>query len=390
MKKVLFVIHDANPLSGATASMLDIIFSLYKSNSAYVPHLLIPKSKCKKLELLLRDRAINYQVSEVPMTRYENNSSILIRFLKCSKAFISILKCFFLSFIINKNSDFDLIYNNTSATYLGITLRLISRKPLISHIREFGIEDQNMKQVFGEKFYYRLVYTFSEEIVCISLSLKEHLENYIRSDKLTLIYDDVFVKGNSFDISYHFSNELKFLVTGTVCKGKGQKFVIEALKKARDELGLDIQLILAGNYDSNYGKALYKEVNSRNMSSWVSFLGVQEDMSEVRKDCHIAIVASTKEAFGRITIEAMQSGLLVIGSKAGANTELITDKETGLFFEKNNERDLIKQLNLLTEPAFLSEVYKIREQAYKFSSNFCQGKGSKNIHKLIINVMAQD
>jgi len=55
-------------------------------------------------------------------------------------------------------------------------------------------------------------------------------------------------------------------------------------------------------------------------------------------------VCSKAEAFGRVTIEGMLSGTLVIGAACGATEELIQNNKTGLLYEYGNENDLTNKI----------------------------------------------
>jgi len=75
----------------------------------------------------------------------------------------------------------------------------------------------------------------------------------------------------------------------------------------------------------------------------------------------ISLLPSKREAFGLVVIEAMASGLPVIGTNTGGVPEIITHEKNGLLFEPFDVDKLAKYMKLLAEDRKLRE--KFGEQA---------------------------
>ena len=61
------------------------------------------------------------------------------------------------------------------------------------------------------------------------------------------------------------------------------------------------------------------------------------------------LVCSKYEAFGRVTVEAMMAGCLVIGANSGGTIELIEDGSTGVLFESGDYVDLVNKMIYVIE-----------------------------------------
>ena len=61
---------------------------------------------------------------------------------------------------------------------------------------------------------------------------------------------------------------------------------------------------------------------------------------EYYKKSDVMIMASECEAFGRTTVEAMQSGCLVIGSDSGATPDILNHGKAGILFKPRDSVDL--------------------------------------------------
>jgi glycosyltransferase involved in cell wall biosynthesis len=64
-------------------------------------------------------------------------------------------------------------------------------------------------------------------------------------------------------------------------------------------------------------------------------------------DC--LVLATERETFGLVLIEAMACQICTIGTNNAGPLEIIDDEKTGLLFEKNSSDDLAKKIRLLVE-----------------------------------------
>ena len=67
-------------------------------------------------------------------------------------------------------------------------------------------------------------------------------------------------------------------------------------------------------------------------------------MKTVLKDMDVVAVCSKQEGFGRVTVEAMLSGCVVVGSNGGATCELIDDGVNGFLYEEGNIESFVKAM----------------------------------------------
>ena len=72
----------------------------------------------------------------------------------------------------------------------------------------------------------------------------------------------------------------------------------------------------------------------------------------------IALVASCSEAFGRVTVEAMLAGMLVIGADVAGTSELICDGVNGILYEDDNQICNLNVKKLYTEQEFRVYVHR--------------------------------
>ncbi|MCL1090122.1 glycosyltransferase family 4 protein [Shewanella profunda] len=377
MKKVLFILHDSDPLSGATASMLEIIMEL-NSNPYYDITVLIPNDT-KELSQLLTENSIKYVIIRLYHCRYLKQKSFLNSAISYCKAIVRVFHSFLQSIKERKvASNFDIIYSNTSSIYFGAFLSLITNTKHIWHFREFGIEDQSAGHIVGNKLFYKFADFSSCKIIVISKALIVHVQCNVNKDKLVMIYNDVKNVNVDFERVANTNNPLRLLITGSITKGKGQEQVILYLEKLKS-MNFDFELSLAGDCSTQYAIDLQSYVESKNLGDNVKFLGFCNDMKHVRLSHDIALIPSISEAFGRVTIEAMHSKMVVLASNTGANLELINHGSNGyLYSDEQSFAECLLSINENRE-----KLIDVGNNAIIFSSQFSVKTASKKIDSLL-------
>ncbi|MCL6625957.1 MAG: N-acetyl-alpha-D-glucosaminyl L-malate synthase BshA [Alicyclobacillus shizuokensis] len=71
-------------------------------------------------------------------------------------------------------------------------------------------------------------------------------------------------------------------------------------------------------------------VSGLGLQERVHFLGKQDEVAELYQASDVFLLVSEKESFGLVALEAMASGLPVVGTTAGGIPEVVADGETGL------------------------------------------------------------
>ena len=116
------------------------------------------------------------------------------------------------------------------------------------------------------------------------------------------------------------------------------------------------------------------------------FLGFVSDMSEVRKQADIEMVCSNREAFGRVTVEAMFAGNPVLAADSGANTELVQDKKNGRIYKNKDLVDLAEKMQwFIDEP---TNIAICGRNAYLYAKeNFLSCLNTQNVMEVYENLL---
>jgi glycosyltransferase involved in cell wall biosynthesis len=122
---------------------------------------------------------------------------------------------------------------------------------------------------------------------------------------------------------------------GVLTPWKGQVIFLKLLKELQKVNSQFHGWIVGGEiYDTagekGYGMRLREFADALKLGDKVVFKGFQSNMESLMRQCQFVIHTSLKpEPFGRVIIEAMASGRIVIAAKAGGPEEIITDMEDG-------------------------------------------------------------
>lgn len=383
MLKILVVFHDNNLKSGATASMLSIV-KFWKINNIFKVDVIVPKSK-GSLGEELDNLKINYHIIDYDMVRYNVDKNIFKRFIKYMRGWYRILrdlKNIFFNKSLSEYREVNYIYSNTSSIYFGLFLSIFLKKKHIWHFREFGLEDQNCKHLIGDNIFYYLANRLSDKIIVISISLEDKIKKYIGQSKVIKVYNDID-STNIYKkkyISFNKNLPLKLLVTGAIIPNKGQEFLIDVLARLKKD-GIPFELGIAGHGKDDYILHLKEKCKRNNISEHVKFHGFVTDMSKLLDYYNISVITSKKEAFGRVTIESMISGLLVICSDSGANIELVSEKNGYIYKNEDLESlvDILKKIYNEDETVKVNKILNARKFSHNFTLNLCAKKISETL-----------
>ena len=347
---ILFITHE-QMINGASNSMIDIIdkFSDRCNFTIVTPFNngpFVDEMKKRNVEIYYAPfyRWVDFKNDEYKIKRKQFKKS----YDKINQILVEKL------YNLIKDKNIDIIHTNTSVVDFGYRLSKIMNIPHVWHIREFGEKDFNMYPLCSYREYYKKI-ADNNNLICISKEVMKKFVDKVPSSSLNLIYNGVSKKNLNSNKKYNLDKNQKIicLQSGMISKTKGQDITIKAIEKLVNE-GYDIELLIAGNGDvKNLG------INIEN-KQWLKILGQVDNLPEIRKNVDIEIVSSKLEAFGRVTVEAMMGGIVVVGSNSGGTKELIKNKETGLLFECGNYIDLSEKVKYL---------YNNRDELKRIGSN---------------------
>jgi len=219
----------------------------------------------------------------------------------------------------------------------------------------------------------RVIEKGSKKIIAVSKEVKrEILENYkVPPEKIVVIPNGVDLekfkpnpsKRQEIRNKYNIKpNEKLLMFCGHNFRGKGLKFVIEALSNLSKEVKL---LVVGGDNPAPYIK-LASKLGVKNR---IIFTGtVSKNIENYYQASDIFVFPTYYESFGLVVLEAMACGLPVLVSKVNGLEDIIKEGENG-FFIKRDPEDIRQKVNVLIRNKDLkNQISKnARKTAEKYS-----------------------
>lgn len=327
-------------LSGASYSLIGMIKELRKIGINPLVVLL----KDGKLRPKLEENNIPYIIIRgYPWVIAENKrNNLKNKVFWMIKRIINCIADRKISKVIRYNK-IDIVHINAFTASVGLKAAHKNNIPCIWHIREFVEED--LKKVFWNKNRAIKYLATADQSIAISKSVYEKFKKQSPSSNIKVVYNGVLNKDYQEARKNKIFEEtpIKILISGRIDPGKGHEELIDALQQLVAK-GVNVRLRVAGvSQSKEYEAYIKKKVNNLNLEQNITFLGFRNDLPDLYKDSDITVVASKAEAFGRVTVEAMMAGSLVIGADTAGTKELI-QQDYGLLYKQGDSTDLVNKI----------------------------------------------
>lgn len=262
--------------------------------------------------------------------------------------------------IIDEN-NIDIIHIHwTKDLPIAVLAKLLSqKKPKL-------IQTRHMEMTASKNdFYHRFLYKNLDLMIAVTQQVKAQIKQFIQpTPKVAVSYigsekPQKITKNTALTLKKKYNIRAKFVmaIIGRIEHQKGQQIVVEAVSTLLQQ-GADVQLLIIGNaMDANYLTQFKQEITDKNLTQSVIFTDFVSNISEMVQLCSVVILATKKETFGMILIEAMQAGVCVVASDKGGPLEIIEHEKTGLLFKSFDSDDLADKLLILYQNPALGQKY---------------------------------
>lgn len=253
----------------------------------------------------------------------------------------------------------DLIHaHEFMTTFYGAIAAKIMRIPIIGTVHGKGY--------FTEKKSRRLAYKFAIKLSSKMVTVSRDLQRYM-IDELNLPDNDKIVTiHNGIDLNkYKISNDSKLRgalklnnnaiiggIVGSLFKVKGLPYLIEAVNKVIKHHP-EFILLIAGLGDQE--ESLRQQIDTMGLQKNVVLLGFRDDIPSLLNLFDVYLCSSISEGLSLSILEAMASGLPVVATDVGGNSELIKDNVNGFLVPPCDPHQLAKKIIVLLENRKLRE-----------------------------------
>lgn len=295
----------------------------------------------------LGDSCISVINEKGKLKSYYENTTYCYATLKRRNVLLSWINARTLAHIID-NEAIDVLHLHwTKDLPLAIMAKLLSkRKPRVVQSRHMTMTR------FKDDFYHRFLYKNLDMMLAVTQQVKTQIEKFIPEEirpKVEVLYigaeQPVIIseeEKTSRREQLGLAQSFTVSIVGRIEAQKGQHLVLEAVQKLTSK-GIDAKALIVGHaMDVGYLQQLKEEYRDIGI-----FTGFTNEAQTLMQLCDVAVLATDKETFGLVLIEAMMCGVCVVGSDSGGPLEIIDDGATGLLFKTFDSDDLSAKLETL-------------------------------------------
>lgn len=386
MKNILFI-HQSAELYGSDKTLLMLVVGF--KEKGHNPIVILPNTG-PLIELLEKK---NIPVIVTPVIKMSRKMFGIFNLISLPAQVISSIKRIDSA---TKGIKIDCIYSNTLAVLIGIVYAKKRKLQHIWHVHEIIENPRLIRRVFTKLLSLKC----NTEIIYNSFSTKLFWEksNKLSSKKSTVVWNGISKNASPSALQQIAELRVNLLgcqpddliigLIGRINRWKGHQLLLDAIK---DDLlkNKSIKLVFIGSpppQQDVHLKILQEKIVKFGLITSVKIIPFQDNIWPIWEAIDIAVVPSTEpEPFGLVALEAMLCKKAVIASNHGGLTEIISNNETGLLFEPNNQEALTTALRELISNK--SKRLLMGNNGYNRATNFFTLERYVNeIEKICLNV----
>jgi L-malate glycosyltransferase len=203
-------------------------------------------------------------------------------------------------------------------------------------------------------FYHRFLYHSLDRFIVLSELMRQEAVRYLPllESAIEIVYLGVAAPDPQTLARAALARDDGLLMIGMFGRIellKGQHLLIEAVDILRRRSIRAQARIIGHAMDEGYLAHLKQDVSRRGLTEQIEFADFHPAPLEIMPEFDVIVLATRRETFGLVLVEAMLCGVAVIGSNAGGVPEIIEDGRSGLLFEPNSAASLAHMLERLAD-----------------------------------------
>jgi glycosyltransferase involved in cell wall biosynthesis len=265
-----------------------------------------------------------------------------------------------------KQTKPDLIHTHLEQVTFHAVCALIGLNiPVIQTIHNTKISYAKLQKLFIEN---RISY-----FIAISQKVKQILINEIgiKPEKISIIYNGINLSKFNYGLRRQFNDTVNSIISiGRLEEQKNHLMLMEAYKLLSERLLVNNKTIPRLKIVGRGAKEneLRSAANNFRIDQYVDFLGTRNDIPELLAESDIYIMSSKWEGLSISLIEALASGIPIIATNVGSNSEIVENGVSGVLVEPNNPEILADAMyDLICKP---ETRYKYSKAAQKAAIKF--------------------
>lgn len=344
--RVAWISHSSSLAGGAEKSLVEAIEALDDAETEQ--YLVIPRAG--QLELVVKDQILGFKTVSHPwwVKEYVPTKNPIKRLAQYVKSTLQI-------FFWLRTIKADVVITNTLVAPCGAIAAKLAQIPHVWYIHELMATEHGLHFEFERKRTLSFVRNLSAQVIANSKVVHDRFLPAVGGSKLNTIYYSVEDSGemHKYDLLPSADEYFHLVLVGRLCKGKGQREAVEALRILRRK-SVKAHLWLVGGAIGAYPDELRNLAKELGVEDALSFIKHVSNPYDYMLSADAVLMCSREEAFGRVTVEAMKVGKPVIAANSGSAPELVRHGWNGLLYESGSPESLAEQIEVLVKSRSLA------------------------------------
>ena len=251
----------------------------------------------------------------------------------------------------------------------------IARPALIGlpHIRFFGFARMFFKNISKKDLLHAWLYRRLDRMIALSHIQKGFLADCLPVDKFEIIPNGVDTerfqpRPRRDDIRKSWGVRPENFLFGLIGRLDRQKGSLEFVQAAAEILKTHPQArfaLVGGNTigEGDFDREIRALLTSHGLGTQVVLTEFRKDIPDVMNALDVFVMPSYEENFANVLLEALASGLPVIGTDSGGTPEILDRGETGLLCAPQSFASLAEAMRRLLDDPELTQVLRRRARA---------------------------
>lgn len=243
----------------------------------------------------------------------------------------------------------------SSDLWAGLVTKTMSDAKLIWSRRDMGILRGRKHEIA-----YRLLAGLPDAVFAVSDQVRQHCiaVDKISAGKVRTVYNGLDIAKWQSDSSRARSTDEPVITTiGNIRRVKGHDLFIRAASIVKDRFPHAKFCIAGAVLEPDYYAELKALVSSLALEERFAFLGPVDDVRGLLSCAEVFVLPSRSEGFSNSIVEAMASGLPVVATDVGGNSEAVENCVSGVIVPPEDVQALARALDdLLADPTRAREM----------------------------------
>lgn len=356
--------------------------------------------KDKKNPLAGGAEAVNEELAKRLVHNGHRVIFLVASFEKCKKK--EVVDGYKIIRVGNRWSVYWQAYQYYKKNLIGWADLIIDEVNTIPFFTKFYIKEKNIifvHQLCKEIWFYQMPFPLNfigyviepiylwllrdSKVITVSESTKNDLLRHgFKKNKVFIISEGIEIEPVKNVSGLQKYKKPTLLSVGAVRPMKRTNHAIKAFEIAKKKIP-KLQLIIAGDTSSKYGKKVFGLVKRSKYSDSIQYLGKinTKEKAKLMQESHLIVVTSIKEGWGLIVTEANSQGTPAIVYNVDGLRDSVKNNETGIICQQNNPRNLAKNIIELLNNR--EKYQNLRLNAWQWSKKINFEKSYQDFEKII-------